>query len=69
MVEMVSGPLVTSMLATGNIRNYQIVVGGIQCLNVPIAWMLLHYGAIPEIVVFSLVHAKKHDTSKSKGFS
>lgn len=51
MVEMVSGPLVTSMLATGNIRNYQIVVGGIQCLNIPIAWILLHHGAIPEIVV------------------
>lgn len=51
MIEMISSPLITVMLATGDIRNYQIVVGGIQCLNIPIAWLLLHMGAIPEIVV------------------
>ena len=51
MVELVSGPLITAMLATGNIRNYQIVVGGLQCLNIPIAWLLLHFGAKPEMVV------------------
>lgn len=51
MVEKISGPLITTMLATGKIRNYQIVVGGIQCLNIPLAWLLLHFGALPEIVV------------------
>lgn len=51
MFEMISYPLVTAMLATGNIRNYQIVVGGLQCLNIPIAWVLLHFGCIPETVV------------------
>jgi O-antigen/teichoic acid export membrane protein len=51
MIEKISGPLVTTMLATGKIRNYQIVVGGIQCLNIPLAWLLLHYGAMPEIIV------------------
>ena len=58
MFEMISGPLVTSMLATGNIKNYQIVVGGIQCLNIPLAWLLLHFGAMPEtVVVVSIVIA------------
>ena len=51
MFETISYPLVTAMLATGDIRNYQLVVGGLQCLNIPIAWLLLHYGFFPEIVV------------------
>lgn len=51
LVELVSTPLVTSMLATGKIRNYQIIVGGVQCFNIPIAWLLLHLGCIPEITV------------------
>ena len=51
LVEKISGPLITTMLATGKIRNYQIIIGGIQCLNIPIAWLLLHLGAIPETVV------------------
>ena len=49
--EIISYPLVTAMLATGNIRNYQIVVGGFQCLNIPVAWVLLQLGCIPETVV------------------
>lgn len=31
--ESLSNPLVTAMLATGKIRNYQLVVGGLQMLN------------------------------------
>lgn len=36
MSESISTPLITAMLATGNIRNYQIVVGGLQIMNLPI---------------------------------
>lgn len=50
MSEAVSNPLVTAMLATGKIRNYQLVVGGLQMLNLPISYMLLKYGFIPEVV-------------------
>lgn len=50
MSESISGPLVTAMLATGNIRNYQLVVGGLQMLNLPISWVLLSYGFSPECV-------------------
>ena len=51
MGESLSLPLITAMLATGRIRNYQLVVGGIQLLNLPISYILLKLGAIPEITV------------------
>ena len=46
-----SNLLITSQLATGKIRNYQIVVGGILLLNFPISYLLLYLGFIPEITV------------------
>ena len=49
--ESISHPLITSMLATGKIRNYQIVVGGLQLLNLPVSWLLLKLGAVPEVTV------------------
>lgn len=51
MSESISNPLITAMLATGNIRNYQIVVGGLQMMNLPISYILLRYGCIPETVL------------------
>ena len=42
--ESLSTPLITAMLATGNIRNYQIVVGGLQLLNVPISYLCFKLG-------------------------
>ena len=51
MSESISNPLITAMLATGNIRNYQIVVGGLQMLNLPISYILLRNGCIPETVL------------------
>lgn len=51
MCESVSNPLVTAMLATGKIRNYQIVVGGLQMMNLPISYVTLKMGAIPESVI------------------
>jgi O-antigen/teichoic acid export membrane protein len=51
MSECISYPLITAMLATGNIRNYQISVGGLQLMNLPCSYLCLHMGAAPEIVV------------------
>ena len=45
MVESISYTMVTAMLATGDIRNYQLLVGGLQLLNVPLAWLCLKLGA------------------------
>ena len=50
MSEVVSYPLITAMLATGNIKKYQIVVGGCLLLNLPISYLLLKIGLWPEIV-------------------
>ncbi len=50
LIEVISAPLITTMLATGRIRNYQIVVGGFQMMNLPISYILLQMGLFPEIV-------------------
>ena len=49
--ESLSNPLITAQLATGNIRNYQLVVGGLQLLNLPVSYLFLKAGAIPEVTV------------------
>ena len=51
MSESLAGPLITAMLATGNIRDFQIIVGGLNLLNLPLSYLSLRLGAIPEIVV------------------
>lgn len=50
MSESLANPLVTAMLATGKIRNYQIVVGGLQLLNLPVSYLFLRMGYAPESV-------------------
>ena len=52
MCECISNPLITAMLATGKIRNYQIIVGGLQMLNLPLAYICLKVGASPESVLY-----------------
>lgn len=42
--ESISYTMVTLMLSTGNIKWYQIIVGGCQMLNFPISYILLHMG-------------------------
>jgi O-antigen/teichoic acid export membrane protein len=49
--ESLSNPMITAMLATGKIRNYQLVVGSIQLLNIPISYVFLRMGAHPEVTV------------------
>ncbi len=49
--ESVSQPLITAMLATGKIRNYQIVVGGLQLMNIPMSYLLLRWGYSPHAVL------------------
>ncbi len=49
--ESLSSSLITAQLATGNIRNYQIVVGGLQLLNLPVSYVFLKYGAPAQATV------------------
>lgn len=55
MSESISQPLITAMLATGKIRNYQIIVGGLQMMNLPISYLLLRGGFFPEIVIITAI--------------
>lgn len=48
LTESVSYTMVTLMLATGDIKWYQIIVGGCQMLNFPISYIILKLGAQPE---------------------
>ena len=50
------GPMITSLMATGRIKWYQIVVGSILLLNIPVAYLLLKRGyPIATPLVVSLV--------------
>lgn len=44
-----SHTLITVMLATGNIKRYQLVVGGLQLLNFPLAYLFFKLGYDPYI--------------------
>ena len=48
LTEAISYTMITLMLATGNIRNYQMIVGGYQLLNFPLSYILLKLGVSPE---------------------
>lgn len=41
-------PLSIAQAATGNIRNFQLTIGGLQLLNLPISYICLKLGCIPE---------------------
>ena len=49
--ECISSPLMTSALATGKIRDYQIIVGGLIMLNLPFSYIFLKAGAPAETTV------------------
>ena len=42
-----SNPLIVTMHATGKVRDYQIVVGGLSLLTLPLVWVALKMGAAP----------------------
>jgi Na+-driven multidrug efflux pump len=46
-----SNTLITSMLATGEIKVYQIVVGGLQLLNFPLSYVALKFKLPPQSTV------------------
>ena len=50
LLEVLSNTLITLQVATGNIRNYQIAVGGLLLMNFPVSWGILKLGAPPYAV-------------------
>ena len=51
--ETISTPLITAKLATGNIKNYQLIVGSVQLLSLPLAYTVLKNGAPVESIYIS----------------
>lgn len=49
-IESISRPLITAAQATGNIKLYQFVVGGILLLNIPLSYVVLKVGYPPTSV-------------------
>lgn len=52
LLDSVSGPMMTAVQATGKIKLYQILVGSILLLNIPISYLFLKNGFLPEITMY-----------------
>ena len=55
LVEAVANPLMVGASATGNIKRYQLMVGGCMLCTVPIAYIALKMGAASEFVFWALI--------------
>lgn len=51
LIDSISAPLMTAAQATGKIRLYQAVVGGILLLNLPLSYILLSSGHEPQVTL------------------
>lgn len=52
LIDSLSNTLITIMLATGKIRNYQLLVGSCILLNFPLSYILLKLGLQPQSTLF-----------------
>ena len=55
LINCISNPLMTGIQATGNIKWYQIIVGSLIFLNLPIAYVLIKIYNNPEVVFYSSI--------------
>ncbi len=52
LIDCISGPLMTAAQASGKIKRYQSVVGGLLILNLPISYLFLKFGFQPQVTIF-----------------
>jgi O-antigen/teichoic acid export membrane protein len=52
LIDSLSNALVTTALATGKIKNYQIIVGGVLLLNLPVSFCFLKFGFQPQTTMY-----------------
>lgn len=58
LIEVLSSTLMTIMLATGRIRNYQLIVGGCNLMVLPFAYVILKLGFEPQYtIIVSIIMA------------
>lgn len=55
LIDALSRPMMTSAQATGKVRLYQSVVGGILLINVPLALIMLSFWQHPTVVLWSSI--------------
>lgn len=51
MIEALSSPIIICLLAVGKVKWYQIIVGGLQIMNLPISYIALKLGYQPEVTI------------------
>lgn len=51
LIDSMAGPAIAAALATGKIRNFQLIVATLTCLNLPISYIALKLGAAPYITM------------------
>lgn len=49
LINAISNPLMIAAQATGKIKHYQLVVGGLLLMNLPLSWLLLLNGYPPQV--------------------
>jgi len=52
LIDSISMPLVTSALASGKIKKYQVIVGGVMMLNIPVSYIFLYFGYPPQVTMY-----------------
>jgi len=52
LIDSISGPLMTAAQASGKIKLYQSVVGGLLILNLPFSYLCLKIGFSPEVTIY-----------------
>lgn len=55
LLHVLSNTMITAMLATGNIKKYQIIVGGLGMLVFPLVWLSFHFGCSPEVAYIIII--------------
>lgn len=55
LIDCISGPLIVAVQASGKIRNYQIIIGSLIILTLPIAALWLYMGGEPKVVFYSII--------------
>lgn len=51
LIDAISYPLITAILATGDIKRYSLLAGGFNLLNFPLSYLFLYLGNPPECTV------------------
>lgn len=52
LIDSISGPLMTAAQASGKIKLYQGVIGGLLIFNLPVSYLFLKLGFLPEITIY-----------------